>query len=136
MPDRVLSATLTPGHARRLALWGVAVTRDGVPSRLAGPVVALTGPPPLVAPQLTVTSAGGDDSVEWAALSEPALLSLERTSDGGASWRQVSPWLPVNVTSYTVPSVQEPTTPGDVRYRASLRAAQGRRATGPEAEPS
>jgi hypothetical protein len=131
VPDRVLSSTLMPGHGRRAAVWSVAMTRDGVPSRLAGPVVALTGPPPLVAPQLTVTSADGSDSVQWTALSEPALLSLERSSDAGATWRQVSPWLPDGVTSYTVPS-----TPGAVRYRARLRAAQGRRATGPEAAPS
>ena len=131
VPDRLLSTTLTPGHGRRVALWSVAMTRDGLPSRLAGPVVALTGPPPLVAPQLTVTDAGGSDTVEWAALAVPALLALERSSDSGATWSQVSPWLPDAVTEYTLASA-----PGDVRYRALLRAAQGRRATGPEAVPS
>lgn len=131
VPDRLLSTTLTPGHGRRVALWSVAMTRDGLPSRLAGPVVALTGPPPLVAPQLTVTNAAGSDTVEWAPLAVPALLALERSSDGGASWSQVSPWLPDGVTDYTLPS-----TPDDRRYRAILRAAQGRRATGSEAVPS
>jgi hypothetical protein len=130
-PDRVLSGTLAPGHDRRLAVWSVAMTRDGIPSRLAGPVVAHTGAPPLVAAQLTVTRAGGTDTVEWPPLTVPALLALERSEDGGASWAQVSPWLPVGVTEYALPS-----TPGDVRYRARLRAAQGRRAIGPEAVPS
>ena len=41
-PDRVLTVTLAPGPGRRVAVWGVALTRDGVPSRLSGPVVALT----------------------------------------------------------------------------------------------
>jgi hypothetical protein len=41
-PDRVLTVTLAPGPGRRVAVWGVALTRDGVPSRLTGPVVALT----------------------------------------------------------------------------------------------
>jgi hypothetical protein len=98
---------------------------------VAGPVVALTGSPPLVAPELTVTSSDGSDTVQWPALAVPALLALERSRDGGASWRQVSPWLADGVTSYALPS-----TSGDVRYRASLRAARGRRATGAEAVPA
>jgi hypothetical protein len=129
--DRVVSATVTPGHDRRVALWSLAMTRDGITSRLAGPVVALTGPPPLEPPELTVTRAGGTDTVSWDALAVPALLSLGRSEDGGASWDQVTPWLPQTATSYTLPS-----TSGDVRYRASLRADRGRRATGPEAVPS
>ncbi len=41
-PDRVLTGTLASAPQRRVALWGVAMTRDGIPSRLAGPVVTLT----------------------------------------------------------------------------------------------
>ena len=128
-PDRVVSGTLTPGHGRRVALWAVAMTRDGVPSRLAGPVVALTGPPPLVAPELTVTSAGGSDSVA-VVRARPS----RRCSRSSAAATAVRPGVrsargcPSGVTSFAVPS-----TTGDVRYRASLRAAQGRSATGPEA---
>jgi hypothetical protein len=129
--DRVVSTTLAAGHDRRVALWTVAMTRDGITSRLAGPVGALTGPPPLEAPALTVTRVDGADTVSWDTLSVSALLSLERSVDGGAGWRQVSPWLPQTVTSYSLPSAA-----GAVRYRASLRADRGRRATGPEAVPS
>jgi hypothetical protein len=129
--DRVVSTTLAAGHDRRVALWTVAMTRDGITSRLAGPVVALTGPPPLEAPALTVTRVDGADTVSWDTLSVSALLSLERSVDGGAGWRQVSPWLPQTVTSYSLPSAA-----GAVRYRASLRADRGRRASGPEAVPS
>ena len=129
--DRVVSATLAAGHDRRVALWSVAMTRDGITSRLAGPVVALTGPPPLEAPELTVVGTDGADTVTWEPLAASALLSLERSDDGGTSWRQVSPWLPQTVQSYSLPSAA-----GAVRYRASLRADRGRRATGPEAVPS
>ena len=125
VPDRVLRTTLSPGHGRRLAVWGVSMTRDGVPSRLAGPLVALTGPPPLAAPSLTVTRAGGIDQAGWPPLAVPALLSLERSRDGGATWRQVSPWLAGEQNSYELPAAD-----GDVRYRVSLRADRGRRAVG------
>jgi hypothetical protein len=107
------------------------MTRDGVPSRLTGPVVALTGAAPLVPPDLTVTSTAGTDDAHWTALEVPALLSLERSTDGGTAWRQVSPWLPDGVNEYSLPSAS-----GDVRYRASLRASRGRRATGPAVTPS
>lgn len=131
VPDRVLTATIAPGHDRRVALWSVALTRDGVPSRFAGPVVALTGPAPLVAPSLTVVSAGGTDTAQWTALAVPALLALERSTDAGTTWRQVSPWLADGVTTYALPSAS-----GDVRYRPTLRADRGRRATGTPVAPS
>jgi hypothetical protein len=129
--DRVVSGTLAAGHDRRVALWSVAMTGDGITSRLAGPVVAVTGPPPLEAPQLTVDSADGADTVSWDPLAQSALLSIERSVDGGASWRQVSPWLPRTVNSYSLPSAA-----GAVRYRTTTRADRGRRATGAEAVPS
>jgi hypothetical protein len=130
-PDRVLSATVTAGYGRRVTLWGVAVTRDGLPSRFAGPVVALTGPTPLVPPTLTVTSAAGVDAADWDSLTVPAQLALERSVDGGTTWQQVSPWLPETVTEYSLPS-----TTGTVRYRTVLRADRGRTATGPAVTPS
>jgi hypothetical protein len=127
LPDRVLTTTLTPGHTRRVALWSVAMTRDGIPSRLSGPLVALTGEPPLVVPTLTVTTSAGVSSAHWTALAVPALLALERSLDGGTSWSQVSPWLDAGITSYELRAAA-----GDVRYRVTLRASRGRRATGPE----
>jgi hypothetical protein len=130
IPDRVLGAMLTPGYTRRVALWSVAMTRDGIPSRLAGPLVALTGEQPLVVPSLTITTAAGVTTAEWTPLAVPALLSLERSTDGGASWSRVSPWLDTGVTSYELRAAT-----GDVRYRLSLRASRGRRATG-EAVPA
>jgi hypothetical protein len=126
IPDRVLSATLTLGYTRRAALWAIALTRDGIPSRLAGPFVALTAEAPLAAPHVTVVTAGGVTTVTWTALPVPALLALERTLDGGVSWSQVSPWLDTGVTSYALPAAS-----GAAGYRPSLRASRGRTATGP-----
>jgi hypothetical protein len=130
-PDRVLNATVTVGYERRVLLWAIAVTRDGVPSRFAGPVIALTGPTPLVPPTLTVTGAGGIDTAQWDALTVPASLALERSVDGGTTWQQVSPWLPETVNEYALPSAA-----GTVRYRMILRADRGRTATGPAVTPS
>jgi hypothetical protein len=42
-PERSLSVNLSPGPGRRLYVWGVVLTIDGVPSRLAGPCAARTG---------------------------------------------------------------------------------------------
>lgn len=129
VPERVLTTTLTPGYGQRAALWAVALTRDGIPSRLTGPVQTLTGELPLVAPALTVTTADGVTTATWAALTVPALLSVERSSSGGASWSQVSPWLDAGVTEFAIPA-----TAGTVSYRVSLRASRGRTVTG-EAVP-
>jgi hypothetical protein len=130
-PDRVLTATLTPGFERNVTVWAVAVTRDGVPSRVAGPAGALTGPTPLVVPALTVVSAGGVDVAEWDTPSVDALAALERSTDAGTTWLQVSPWLAATVTTHSVPA-----TTGAVRYRLLLRAGRGRTATGTGVTPS
>jgi hypothetical protein len=129
----VLSASLASlGLApdRLVRLWGVAVTRDGIPSRYAGPLSATTPPAPLLAPALSVTRTGGVDAVQWQAVPAPALLAIERSLDGGDTWRQVSPWLGSAVASYSLSA-----SPGDVRYRSTVRANRGRRATGAEAVP-
>jgi hypothetical protein len=41
-PNLVLTGSVASAPRRRVALWGIALTRDGIPSRLAGPVVMLT----------------------------------------------------------------------------------------------
>jgi hypothetical protein len=126
-PDRLLSTDLTLGADRRLRLWAVTVTRDGIPSRLAGPLAATTPPAPLSAPALTVTRSSGGDAVQWPAVAAPALLAVERSLDGGETWQQVSPWFASSVTSYRTLA---PT--GETRYRSTVRVDRGRRATGTE----
>jgi hypothetical protein len=130
-PDRVLSATLAPGHDRRVALWAVTMTRDGVTSRYAGPLVVTTGAAPLVVPDLVVTRNGAVDEASWGPRDPPALLALERSVDGGGTFDQVSPWLADGVQEYALPAAA-----GPVRYRVALRADRGRRATSAAVEPS
>ncbi len=127
-PDRVLRATLPVGHDRRVSIWSATLTRDGIASRLAGPFVALTGPAPLEAPTPVVTTAAGTDTAVWAAAT--SLLALERSADGGGSWRRVTPWLAAGTTTVSVASA-----PGDIRYRAVVRGRSGSHATGLEVMP-
>lgn len=128
-PDRILQAALPTGNDRRVSIWSATLTRDGIASRLAGPVVALTGPAPLQAPTPVVTTAAGTDTAVWAA--GTSLLALERSADGGASWRRVTPWLAAGTTTVSVASA-----PGDVRYRAVVRGRGGSQTTGVEVVPT
>jgi hypothetical protein len=130
VPDLLVPATLQPGFGKRVVVWAVTMTRDGIPSRLAGPVTAHTGPAPLVVPGLIVTTAGGTDTATWAPLALGTELSLERSTDGGQSFRQVSPWLPSRATLYMLPGE------GPRIYRLALRGRQGQApTTGPAVAP-
>jgi hypothetical protein len=129
LPDRICSATLVAGYERQVAVWAATLTRDGVPSRLSGPGVAVTAPQPLVVPGLAVTTAAGVDHAAWSPPAVAAETALQR-SDGAAAWAQVSPWLPPAVTNYDLPAG------GQRRYRLVLRASRDRRATGTEVTPS
>jgi hypothetical protein len=98
VPDRIVSTTLVEGYEQQVAIWAATLTADGVPSRLAGPGVAVTGPEPLTVPELTVKDRGGEDHAAWSAPSVPAEAALERSEDG-VSWARVSPWLPPATTT-------------------------------------
>ena len=104
-PDRILATTLEAAPDRRIALWAVTMTRDGITSRYSGPHVVTTGPPPLVVPALTIKRSAGTDTARWPAPDPPALVALERSHDGGRSFEQVSPWLAAGVGEYTLPAV-------------------------------
>jgi len=107
------------------------MTRDGIPSRVSGPVTAHTGPLPLVVPGLIVTATGGVDNATWGPLGVPAEVSLERSTNGGASFRQVSPWLPSSATTYVLPGS------GPRVYRLVLRGPNAQQtAAGPPVMPT
>ena len=114
-------------------MWAVALTRDGIPSRFAGPRSVTTGPQPLVVPTLTVAVAAGEDQASWTALAVPADVAIERSVDSGVTWTRVSPWLPETTSprSFTIPS------PGGSRqYRLVLRGSRDRRVAGPGVTPT
>jgi hypothetical protein len=129
LPDRIVTTTLAAGYERQVVVWAATVTRDGVPSRLTGPGVAVTGPQPLVVPGLAVTSSAGEDHAVWSAPAVAAETALQR-ADAAGNWVQVSPWLPPTVTTYDLPGA------GTRRYRLVLRANRDRQATGAEVTPA
>lgn len=124
VPDRVITASLAAGFEKRVSAWLIAMTRDGLTSRLAGPQTSFTGAAPLGVPQLTVTAAGGADQASWPALAPGVEASIERSVDAGATWARVTPW--TAESTVTLPRVT-----GARDYRLQLRASHGRRAVGP-----
>lgn len=133
MPDWLVTHTTAPGPDKRVALWAASMTRDGIPSALAGPLVALTAPPPLAVPQLTVQGvpAIGVDRASWTALTQVVEVSLERSRDGGTTWTRVAPWLPASQAGYDVAAVSGPRL-----YRLAVRADRGRSARGTGVVPT
>jgi hypothetical protein len=134
LPDRVITAAVTPaaGFDRRVCVWAVALTRDGIPSRVTGPRTAFTGPVPLVVPPLAVGTAAGEDRASWSALTVGAQVALERSTDAGATWERVTPWLPESTTGYSLPAGQAASR----RYRLLLRGTRGQLATGSAVTPT
>lgn len=125
IPDRLLSVTRTVGYEKRVAVWMISVTRDGITSRFSGPRMATTGPTPLAAPTLTMTAGVNLDQASWTPLTVPAQVAVERSTDG-ASWSRVTPWLPGNTTSYDIPQFAAVTR----HYRLVLRNNSNQTLTG------
>ncbi len=129
IPDVVVPAALTPGFGKRVAVWAVTLTRDGIPSRLAGPLTARTGALPLVVPGLHVSAVSGVDTATWGPPAATTEVSLQRSVDT-VDWRQVSPWLPSTTTGYSLPGT------GSRAYRLVVRGLSLRQtAAGPAVEP-
>ncbi|MDQ3136266.1 MAG: hypothetical protein M3Q93_01600 [Gemmatimonadota bacterium] len=130
-PLRRVSAQLPVGFDRRAAVWAVTLTRDGIPSRFAGPMLAMAGAAPLVVPALTVTAVAPADRASWSVLAAGVDVALERSTDDGATWSRLSPWL-----SHLVQTLDVPGLPGARSYRLVLRASRGRAAAGAAVTPS
>jgi hypothetical protein len=120
--DRSSEVILTPGFGMRVAVWAVVMTRDGIPSALAGPKLAITAPPPLVPPALTLAATPQGDQAIWTATGDGVQLRLERSLDAGGSWSAVTPWLPGTTTTRTVSAAGA----GARSYRLVLRDGIGR----------
>ncbi len=130
-PDRVLAFPITAGFGKRISVWTIAMSRDGITSRLAGPVTAFTGPAPLAAPPLSVAAGTESDVASWSAASDEAELSIERSVDAGATWTRVTPWLRPVAGSFAIDVVT-----GLRQYRIRLRGSQKRSAVGSAVTPS
>jgi hypothetical protein len=92
--ERSANASLTIGFGKRIAVWGMTMTRDGIPSPLAGPKMALTAPTPPVPSSLAIASLPPVDRATWTAPGSSLEVRLERSVDGGTTWGEVTAWLP------------------------------------------
>ena len=129
--ERHLTTIFTAGFEKRVSLWAVSLTRDGINSRFVGPYNVITGLLPIVAPTLTVINNAGNDTATWGAVMPPSSeVSLQRSVDGGSTWKRVSPWFPATITEYTVRAAS-----GSRLYRLALRAQGGRDAVSSEVSP-
>lgn len=127
LPKRSVSTALPVGFDRRAAVWALALTRDGIPSRFAGPVLGTSGAAPLVIPALSMVAGASTDDATWGIPPVPADVALERSLDAGATWSRVSPWLAPSVTNFSVNRA----VPAVARmYRLTLRASRDRSAVG------
>lgn len=117
----VVEAGGAPGE--RVRLWACAVSRDGVPSSIAGPWTVAMPPPALAAPVLTVTTDGDDRIFDWSWTQEAAAgTALERSSDG-ETWTRISPLFDERTTSFR----HRPAS-GIWQYRLEASCPDGRRA--------
>lgn len=126
-PNWVLEPTLSLAYDRRVLVWGVAMTRDGIPSPFAGPVSVTTGPAPVAAPLPTVVTTLSGDHLSWTAPADRAEVSIEKAGSSADDWQRVSPWLPATVTSFAVAADS-----GTRRYRLRARGSRGQTTVGGE----
>ena len=130
IPDVKIPAELNVGFGKRVSIWGLTLTRDGIPSRVTGPRTAITAPVPLVVPALTVVTADGTDNATWPPVAVPSDVAIERSTDEGVTWTRVSPWLSPSTTSFSIPGN------GARGYRLVLRGTRGQTASGPIVVPA
>jgi hypothetical protein len=135
-PAQSLSIDFTPGFEKRVGVWAILITRDGIPSRVAGPQMAVTARAPLTPPALSVRITTEGDLASWPNQFAPGDLSLER-SDDGVSWSRVSPWIPARDSSLADPAttLTIPTVGPARRYRLVLRDTTGRTFVGSDVVP-
>ena len=120
---RKIENDITLNLDKRVALWAVLMSRDGIASRTLGPVMVTTGPVLPVAPIPSSVRNGNRDDLNWLAPAISCSVRIERNIDG--SWQEVSPWLSDGSTSY---SVKSPAV--DRSYRLRLKANRGQEVTG------
>jgi hypothetical protein len=115
----------------RLRVWGCAATRDGVLSPVAGPWRVHAPPPPLIAPDLSLTGIAPNLVFNWTwpPMAEKHMVRLEHAAEG-APFECLSPPLSVYRTSLAV--IQPP---GAWRYRLRVRALDGRETLSNEVIP-
>lgn len=126
---------LTVAAGRRLAIWLLLITRDGIPSPLQGPLMVVTPLPPPVVPPLTVTRRDGIATIHrasWPAVIFDGDLAVESSIDGGETWTRVSPWLSASASEFELRS----SAGAVLLYRLVLRELAGRLTHGTATRPT
>lgn len=123
---RTISFALDLDYDQRVAVWALLLSRDGIPSRVNGPLVVTTGPEPLVAPTLSSVRSGNKDVLSWTALVVPAQIVIEQSLDAGANWQRISPWIQTGQTSFEHKSANVARS-----YRLVLKDQRNQSLTGP-----
>jgi hypothetical protein len=131
---RTVRVLFSAAPAERLLVWTCSLTRDGVPSPLAGPFGLVMPPAPLPVPTLAAAQAGAQVFFAWTwpAGDRAALeVALERSLDG-VSWQRFSPLFDETTTSYvsTAPNA------GPMQYRIVVANSAGRKAFGDPTTPT
>jgi len=124
--------SLAAAPDKRAVIWAAQVTRDGIPSRLMGPVIGTTGPPVPVPPLLSVVTQGNEDTCSWSVAESATAYAVERSTDNGASWLRVTPWLAPHLGQYVLVG-----SPAAARlYRLVVKGARGAMAAGQPVAPA
>jgi hypothetical protein len=122
------------GPAERVLVWACSLTRDGVPSTLAGPFGLVMPPAPLPVPTLAAAQVATQVFFAWTwPAGDHATLevALERSLDG-VSWHRFSPLFGETTSSY----VSTPPGPGPLQYRVVVVNPAGRKAFGDPITPA
>jgi hypothetical protein len=130
VPDRLLNVPIEVGFEKRVSVWAISMTRDGITSRLAGPRTGFTGPVPLSVPDLSVTIGNGADLASWTTAPARSQVAIERSLDNGVTWQRVSPLLSETVNSFEVPQ-----TSASRVYRLVVKADRDRVVNGSAVVP-
>ena len=123
---RHVLVTLSAEPGERIRVWACTLTRDGIPSLLAGPWGLALPIEALPLPTLSVLGSPPDLVFTWTWTPSNSghaySVSLERSGDG-ASWQRVSAPLPETATYYAYSQ-----SPGTWSYRLRVMSPDGRSA--------
>jgi hypothetical protein len=125
---RNVQLTIGGSPGERLQVWACSVSRDGVPSILAGPWGLAMPPAPLPVPALAATRAGSQVVFAWtwpAGDREGLEVALERSVDG-IVWHRFSKVLGGEQVSY----IYTLRAAANQQYRIAVMTAGGRSAFG------
>ena len=105
-----LALDFTADAGQLLRVWACSLTRDGVPSVIAGPWTLAIPLGPLPEPVLAASVEAGRLHFTWTWPPGPAFeVALERSADG-VNWQRISPRLARTAAAYDTPRPQPPIT--------------------------